>query len=411
MNFLSLLRLPSRIAAILAGFGVVGGIFSSGHAAPAFRDAPERYQDVDVKVVQSGPALLFSDSPEMVYKNGILYKDTVEGESRVFFHHVNGMKDARKLSVLIRPLDRMTTITWGCRGIGDPDKSYYISAVKGQRRYFNEYKEYWKKARKNRLREDRKTGKKAKTADTGIPDYSFYKTVPDLPLTTLSRGEYLEILTQGRNMNHAGIRLKPEQLLTGMFDFYTNHPVEVVVMMSNPEDDIDAFSEKGKALPMDEHPLRGTYQKADLTYLVKTPIQMKWFQSKALCMGGSDDSHFLQGVDRLTGVETQNYGNYGVVYHIKYSVAGEHPVRLGINPWGGDFYGAGMQIVQEQAGITNIPHEDKYFGTGYELDDIFMLSPNHKKIDAEFIWSPPGASNLPIRVFWTVNKLENRKKS
>ena len=67
----------------------------------------------------------------MVYENGILYRDIVEGEGRVFFHHVNGTKNTRKLAILMRPAHKLATVTWGCRGIGDPDREYYISARKG----------------------------------------------------------------------------------------------------------------------------------------------------------------------------------------------------------------------------------------------------------------------------------------
>lgn len=410
MKMLSLLKLPSRIAGVLAGIGLLGGFFSPAHAEAGFRKVPEKYQDVDVKILRGGPTLLFSDSPEMVYENGILYKDTVEGDGRVFFHHVNGTKENKKLAVLVRPVDRMTTITWGCRGIGDPDKSYYISAVKGQQRYFNEYKKYWEKARKNSAKQQGKLKTARNDRKKEAPDYGFYQVIPDLPVTTLAKGEYMEILTRERNMEHSGIRLKPEQLLTGMFDFHAPHPVEIVVMMCNTKDNIKSFSKSARALPMDEHPLRGTYRNSDLTYIVREPIQMKWYQEKALCLAGSDDTEFLQGIDAMTGTETKNNGNYGVVYHVQYSVAGEKPLKMGINPWGGDFYGAGMLISEGKTEISNIPHIDRYFGTGYEIDDIFTLSPNHKRKDAEFIWSPPGASNLPIRIFWSVDKLENNKK-
>ena len=163
MNWFSFFKLPSRIAAILAGVGVLGGFLAPGSAEAGYRKVPEKYQDVDVKVLQSGPTLLFSDSPEMVYENGILYKDIVEGEGRVFFHHVNGTKNTRKLAILMRPVNLRTTITWGCRGIGDPDTDYFISARKGQTRYFKEYKESWNKVRKKELAEKRdKRTKRAK---------------------------------------------------------------------------------------------------------------------------------------------------------------------------------------------------------------------------------------------------------
>ena len=409
MNWFSFFKLPSRIAAILAGVGVLGGFLSPGSAEAGYRKVPENYQDVDVKVLQSGPTLLFSDSPEMVYENGILYKDIVEGEGRVFFHHVNGTKNTRKLAILMRPVNRLTTITWGCRGIGDPDTDYFISARKGQRRYFKEYKESWNKVRKKELAEKR--DKRTKREKGEGPDYSFYQKLSDLPLTNLVRGEYMEVLSQACNRKQAGARLKPEQLLTGMFDFHASHPVEIVIMMCDPKEDIENFSQQAALLPMDEHPLRGTYQHADLTYIIKKPFRMKWNQVKALCMADSEDRYYLMGTDRMTGRKTQNHGNYGVIYHLMYRVAGEHPVQLGINPWGGEFHGTGMMISDGKAELLNIPGKSHFFGKGDEIDDIFLHSPDHKRKDAEFIWSPPGASNLPIRAFWTVNRLENSRQS
>ena len=411
MNWLSFVRVPSRIAAVLAGIGVLGGVFSPGSAAAGYRKAPDNYQDVDVKILQSGPTLVFSDSPEIVHENGILYKDIVEGEGRVFFHHVNGTRHTKKLAVLMRPAGQRATVTWGCRGIGDPDKWYYLSARKGQTRYFNDYKNLWKKARRNEQKETGDKGVKFGKGKKGLPDYSFYRVLSDLPLTTLANGEYVEVLSQERNMNQAGAQLKPEQLLTGMFDFHASHPVEIVIMMCDPRENVERFSREAAVLPMDEHPLRGTYQHADLTYVVKKPVRMKPFQAKALCMADSEDRYFLKGTDRLTGKRTEDHGNYGVVYHVRYSVAGEYPIQLGINPWGGEFYGAGMMISDDKAQVITIPGKNVFFGKGDEVDDVFLHSPDRKRKDVEFIWSPPGASNLPIRAFWTVDGLENSKKS
>ena len=62
---------------------------------------PENYIEVKAKKVTSGPTLIFSDSPEMVYKNGVLYRDTVSGDVRIFFHHVNAMDSNKKLAVIL----------------------------------------------------------------------------------------------------------------------------------------------------------------------------------------------------------------------------------------------------------------------------------------------------------------------
>lgn len=54
---------------------------------------PEDYvtEQAQADFVANGPKLLFSDSPETVYRNGILYRDKVEGDVRLFLHHVNGV--------------------------------------------------------------------------------------------------------------------------------------------------------------------------------------------------------------------------------------------------------------------------------------------------------------------------------
>ena len=84
MNWFSFFKLPSRIAAILAGVGVLGGFLSPGSAEAGYRKVPEKYQDVDVKVLQSGPTLLFSDSPEMFMRTVFFIKIPWMGKAESF---------------------------------------------------------------------------------------------------------------------------------------------------------------------------------------------------------------------------------------------------------------------------------------------------------------------------------------
>ena len=64
---------------------------------------PEDYvaEQAQADFVANGPKLLFSDSPETVYNNGILYRDKVEGDVRLFLHHVNGVAGKKKLAVMV----------------------------------------------------------------------------------------------------------------------------------------------------------------------------------------------------------------------------------------------------------------------------------------------------------------------
>ena len=417
-------KIPERIVAALAGLGVISGSCLPGAAEAMYKKAPEDYQEVSVKIVSSGPTLFFSDSPETVYEAGILYKDVISGEGRVFFHHVNGTKERLKLAVMLRPTDKTAYVTWGCRGIGEPNKDFFATARQSQQRYFSEYKKY----REEVCRQERETGTGQGTAQTAtdrkskeqkaenrkqqteaIPEYSFYGKNHNLPLTMLLQGEYSEVLTKSRNARKAGIILKPDQLLTGMFDFYARRPVEVIVMMCHPNDDIDKFAAEGSLLPMDEHPLRGTYEKADLTYVVQSPILLERGKSAALALGSSDDSHYLCGIDALTGMKTENYGNYGVVYHVRYETEGTYPMSLGINPWGGNFSGTGALIAGGNMELKDLPGKTCYFGNGDELDELKRIVNRQGTGPEEFLWSPPGASNLPIRLYWTAEPLPNSR--
>ena len=92
--------------AVLASFNLWG----SAEAASNVRitqiplSIPESFvaKDASVKFKASGPTLLFSDSPEMVYHNGILYRDTVQGRVRLFYHHVNAVAGTKKLAILLK---------------------------------------------------------------------------------------------------------------------------------------------------------------------------------------------------------------------------------------------------------------------------------------------------------------------
>ncbi len=99
---------------------------------------PENYIEVTAQKTTSGPTLIFSDSPEMVYKNGVLHRDTVSGDVRIFFHHVNAMQTNKKLAVLLtnekmRPAAFEVTNS----SIGNAGWHYLKVGKETQQKYFN----------------------------------------------------------------------------------------------------------------------------------------------------------------------------------------------------------------------------------------------------------------------------------
>ena len=62
---------------------------------------PEIMNRLNVESVDTGGTLIFSDSPEYVQRNGILYADTVNGDARILFYHLNDTKVKKKLVVIV----------------------------------------------------------------------------------------------------------------------------------------------------------------------------------------------------------------------------------------------------------------------------------------------------------------------
>ena len=79
-----------------------------------------------VETKDSGGVLLFSDSPEYVRDYGILYRDVVQGEARIFYYHVNVTARPGKLAVVLENLGQKNTqvvITRG--GMAIPNTNYF----------------------------------------------------------------------------------------------------------------------------------------------------------------------------------------------------------------------------------------------------------------------------------------------
>lgn len=344
--------LSNFLAACICGF-----LLSTLSIAEAQAEWPQQgvpdYIKLQAEVTAAGPKLLFSDSPEIVYETGILYRDTLKGDGRLFFHHVNGTKTPKKMAVLIKNNGlRPARLTVNRRGIDGPGLDYQAVGKKSQEYYFNDQ---------------------------------------EIQSKPLGFGESIELLS-GK-----GTVVTTDKLLTGTIDFTSDRLVEVIVLMCEPKTDIEIFADVAEQLPMDEHPLRGTFTKADLNYKLKRSINTKSGKAYALLLADSETGEYLRGIDATTGEPAENYGNYGVVYNIDYKIKGDKPYELWLNPWGGMFAGVGVLEHGDERKLINIPQQPAFGHIGDEGYCIARLEANSK---GRFTWSPPGASNLPVRLFW-----------
>lgn len=314
---------------------------------------PENYTQVKVELDKKGPTLLFSDSPEMVYENGILYRDTVEGDVRVFFHHVNAMSVNKKIGVIVKNDKQLRPINYSFlkKGLGVDSWNYMYAGKTAQAVYFTE-------------------------------DYH-------------EQGS-LGFCTSKEILSGRGVLLEPGKLLVGTLDLHFDKPAEISVVMCDLKSDLESFNDNSPILPMDEHPLRGSFANADWYCKVKDTIVHRENNPYMMELASSEQC-FAKGVDATTGLEAENYGNYGIVYTIDFEIAGKEDVKMYLNPLGGLFSGYGILENNDGKEIVAIPQEQLAIGDSYDdMLEIAALKPGKYK----FIWSPPGASNLPIRLYW-----------
>lgn len=332
------------------------------------RELPTRSKD-------EGGTLLFSDSPEYVKQDGVLYRDTVAGDARVFYYHLNNTDKLKKLAVVLRnKFDGVNIVKVTRGGSSAPSKDYLYVGKNVQMNYF-----------------------------------------------AAPMDETLVLTRDGQRLLQASmdtVVLKPEELVAGMYDFQVLHPVEVSVIMLGENDDPLQAAYTLPILPKDEMRLRGTF--AGMNRQLRVTKNYDPAKDGVMFFRVADDERdkYRAGIDATDGSKVCNEGNYGIVYHIHIPVKGNQPVQYFLSPLGGVYAGA-MQAVAEAASskLLPVPMKSPFFGEampaisknllarlrpgedilvkGTELADLGIY-PSDKPL--WFYYSPPGASNLPVNI-------------
>lgn len=183
---------------------------------------------LEVTATDGGGTLLFSDSPEYVKDNGILYQDTVSGNARILYYHLNDTLQPKKLAVVIEAVagDAFVTVTRG--GTSRPSHDYLKVGKATQLAYFNS--------------EDRQ----------------------EKILVTPEAPRLLQA-DMDKTVLHAG------ELVYGVYDFQATAPVKVSVIMYGANRNPFRFLKEATVLPRDEVALRGTFHGMNRIITAKKP--------------------------------------------------------------------------------------------------------------------------------------------
>ena len=351
------------------------------HTPASWEQAPQRPADQvmrlwNVEATDTGGTLLFSDSPEYVKSDGITYTDTVEGSARVLFYHLNDTSDLKKVAVVLEnTTGGFTTVQVTRGGMSEPSSSYLTVGKQTQMEYFN--------------------------------------TKMDESVFLFSHGRRLLRPEMGTMI------LQPGQLVYGVFDFKTEVPVKVYIIMYPADADPLEFVKTAVILPKDEERLRGTFKGMDRILRSQKVYNPEEDGVVYFPIGDNERDPYRRGIDATDGSQVVDYGNYGVLYHIQIPTVSSYATQYYLSPLGGVYAGA-MKVAlkgDSAASLLLTPRDRTYFGDATPPESIeqmqtrengtAVLSPKAELADLgtydgetapSFEYSPPGASNLPVNI-------------
>lgn len=330
---------------------------SPAMAAPLrLNDLADILPEWPVNASEAGGRLVLSDSPEDVTQEGILYRDSVKGEVRLFFHHFNAMRQKTRIVALLTNHGKSPAKVEVIRyGVSAPD----TDLLRAGRSIQNDY-----------LRESRP-----------------YKLELAPGKSTLLPGV------------KAGQTLPPQTLLTGMIDFHADQDLQLVVAAIPEQGDLARLQTDYPVLPptAGKPHLRGSFPHSERLLLGRRSYNPGTDGPVAITIGDGDLDRFLTGVDATNGQTVRNQGNYGVVYRILLPTTGKGKIRCYLNPRGGVYAGWAAVKTKTMHTVVGTPGKSLYFGDG-TLAEFELLT---EFAAGESLWvtlSPPGSSNLPVRL-------------
>lgn len=323
-----------------------------------------------VDVTDTGGTLIFSDSPEYVHRNGILYMDTVNGDARILFYHLNDTGVRKKLAVIVENTafeENKIEITRG--GFSAPGKNFMSVGKATQLMYM---------------------------------ENNFHDT--------------LKLKSRERKLFQAemnDVLIDPGHLVYGVYDFHSTKPVRVFVLMYPPTADPIAFLNIAEVLPKDSQKLRGTFKRMNRTLTLKKDYDPKVDGIGYVLICDNATDFFKHGIDATDGTEVINYGNYGINYTLDFRTKSK--TRFCLSPLGGLYAGAVRFNHGKNSGMIATPEGKIYFGDKTPKEPPHVQKAREEGISiftnqtevselgtysgkVSFEYSPPGASNLPVNI-------------
>lgn len=321
-----------------------------------------------------GGTLLFSDSPEYVDRSGILYQDSVEGDARVLYYHLNNTTANKKVAVVLENLGDMPATIRITRGAAAEPSDDYLKVGKAtQLAYFG------------------------KTLRDGF---------------TLKAGA-----SRVLRADMDSTILDPGELVYGVYDFYASERVRVSVIMYPEAVNPLTYVKRAPILPKDEQRLRGTFPGMNRVFTADRAYDPERDGTVYFPVGDNIHDTYRTGIDATDGSYVENYGNYGILYRFDLPTVGRSHVQYYLSPLGGVYAGAMSVRTAHRTSLLPTPAGRTYFGDATPREEecvqrareqgLAILTDTTELSDlgtypgdrqTSFEYSPPGASNLPVNI-------------
>ncbi len=321
-------------------FGKIGDIIDNfqGFNYREFEDA-----QISEKSILPG-TMIMSDSPEEVSREGILYRDSIEGNGRILMHHINRFSEddvqkGEKRLVLVAENTSMKPVTF----------SISNKIIKGP---------------------------SLDVLDVGQKLLNEYLIGRQEEKISLKAGEKKIIYDSGKNW-------KPGTTISGLMDVSTKSAVRFTIAAISAQDTISKVEEKERLLPY-IHP-RGTFSGIGIKY----SINLDSNQPTKLILGAGDEE-WVKGYDLITNLPAQNKGNYGVSYYITLTATQDTGIIL--NPRADTFRGA---IEWKGIGVYNVPKTGTIFSNTAKAISLGTIKAGETKT---FEYMLPNGSSAPVLI-------------
>lgn len=320
----------------------------------------QNYEPVENFLVErKGPTLLFSNSPETVTKKGILYADKVVGDTRILYHHRNGIQrglaDSRLVIAVENKGREPVTITAKKKINAGPSNDILHLGQIATRRYFKSNAD-----EKIVL----KPHEKRYLYDTGKTKWTDYES------------------------------------FSGIFEFHSDKIITVTIAAVDKEFKIGNL-DKLPILARDGIHTRGTFPDANKYYNILIPED----RPSKLLLGQQADKmdSWIDGYDALTGSKEKNKGNYGVLYELELTSDARTGVLL--NPRGTSFKGA---FKWDDVMVATAPDQGVFVGSR----ESAVVGVTEKRVTRKLYYTLSNGSSGPVlfnfipEKFWDNHKIE-----